>query len=421
MHVFVLDAERKPLAPCHPAVARKLLKQGRAAVLRRYPFTIILKEAKEVVNQDIRLKIDSGSKVTGMAILHKNKVIWAAEIEHRGEQIRARLLKRRQLRRSRRSRKLRYRKPRFDNRRRPEGWLPPSLESRVANIVTWVNRLMRLCPISAISIELAKFDTQKLQNPEISGVEYQRGELFSYEVREYLLEKWGRKCAYCGRGNVPLEVEHIVPKSRGGTDRVSNLTIACRECNRKKGNLTAEEFGFPEVQKQAGKPLKDVAAVNATRWAVYERLKEAGVPIECGTGGMTKRNRTRLGLRKEHWLDAACVGESTPDDLPICVNSILKIKAVGYGSRQRCITDKYGFPRAHLTRKKTYMGFATSDIVKAVVPRGKYAGVHVGRIAIRQRPSFRLNGFDVHPKYLTILQRGDGYEYEYGAAHSPSQ
>mgnify|MGYP003818342097 CR=1 FL=1 len=421
VHVFVLDTEKKPLAPCHPAVARKLLKQGRAAVLRRYPFTIILKEAKEATPQDIRLKIDPGSRVTGMAILHKNKVIWAAEIEHKGKQVRAKMLQRRQLRRGRRYRKTRYRKPRFLNRRKPEGWLPPSLESRIANIVTWVNRLIKLCPISAISIELVKFDTQKLQNPEISGVEYQQGELFGYEVREYLLEKWGRKCAYCGRENVPLEIEHIVPRSRGGTDRISNLTLACRKCNQKKGNLTAEEFGFSEIQKRARRPLKDAAAVNTTRWAVYRKLSETVVPVESGTGGMTKYNRTKLGLKKEHWLDAACVGESTPDDLTICAKSVLKIKAVGHGSRQRCITDRYGFPKAYLTKKKTYMGFATGDIVKAVVPRGKYAGIHIGRIAIRQRPSFRLNGVDVHPKYLTILQRGDGYEYEYMAAHSPSQ
>lgn len=420
MHVFVVDAEKKPLTPCHPAVARKLLKKRCAAVLRRYPFTIILKEAKETCSQDIRLKIDPGSKVTGMAITHKNKVIWAAELEHRGEQIRARLLGRRQLRRSRRNRKTRYRKPRFLNRRKPEGWLSPSVESRVANIVTWANRLIKLCPISAISIELVKFDTQKLQNPEISGVEYQQGELFGYEVREYLLEKWGRRCAYCGKTDVPLEIEHIIPKSRGGTDRVSNLTLACHECNQKKGNLTAEEFGYPEVQKQAEQSLRDAATINATRWAVYNRLKETGIPVECSTGGTTKYNRIRLGLPKQHWLDAACVGTSTPEDLQICIKSILKIKATGHGSRQKCITDKYGFPKAHSLRNKTYKGFATGDIVKAVVPKGKYAGVHIGRITIRHRPSFHLNGFDVHPKYLIILQRADGYEYKCCAAHSSS-
>ena len=411
MYVFVVDAERKPLAPCHPAVARKLLKQGRAAVLRKYPFTIILKEVREAHPQDIRLKIDPGSKVTGMVILHKSKVIWAAELEHRGSIIVARLLKRRQLRLSRRYRKTRYRKPRFNNRRKPKGWLPPSLESRVANIVTWVNRLVKLCPISAISIELVKFDTQKIQNPEIKGIEYQRGELLGYEVREYLLEKWGRRCVYCGKENVPLEIEHIIPKSRGGTNRVSNLTLACHECNQKKGNLTAEEFGYPEVQRQAKEPLKDAAAVNSIRWAIYERLKETNLPVECGTGGMTKYNRIRLGLPKEHWIDAACVGGSTPENLRICISSVLTIKAVGHGKRQRCSTDKYGFPKAHSLRKKTYMGFATGDIVKAIVPKGKYAGVHIGRIVIRHRPSFKLNDICIHPKYMIILQRGDGYDY----------
>lgn len=420
MHVFVLDTNRKPLAPCHPAVARKLLRQGRATILRRYPFTIILKEAKEAIFQDIRLKIDPGSKVTGIAILHKNKVIWAAELEHRGQQIRAALLRRRQLRQSRRYRKTRYRKPRFNNRKKSEGWLPPSLESRVANITTWVNRLRGLCSISAISIELVKFDTQLMQNSEITGVEYQRGELFGYEVREYLLEKWGRKCAYCGREGVPLEIEHVIPKSRGGTDRISNLTLACHECNQKKGNLTAEEFGFPEIQGRAKEPLKDAAAVNTIRRVVYNKLKETGIPIECGTGGMTKYNRTKFNLQKQHWIDAACVGKSTPDDLRICVSSVLMIKAVGHGNRQKCIIDKYGFPKAHSLRNKTYMGFATGDIVKAFIPKGKYAGVHIGRIVIRHRPSFRLNGFDVHPKYLTILQKGDGYEYSYRATHSPS-
>jgi 5-methylcytosine-specific restriction endonuclease McrA len=121
-----------------------------------------------------------------------------------------------------------------DNRRRPDGWLPPSLESRLANVVTWVRRLCRLAPVTAISQELVKFDTQALVNPEIAGVEYQQGTLAGYELREYLLEKWGRRCAYCKATGVPLQVEHIVPKVRDGSNRASNLTLACRNCNQKK-------------------------------------------------------------------------------------------------------------------------------------------------------------------------------------------
>ncbi|NLJ24657.1 MAG: HNH endonuclease, partial [Firmicutes bacterium] len=267
------------------------------------------------------------------------------------------------------------------------------------------------------SMELVKFDTQKLQNPEISGVEYQQGELAGYEVREYLLEKWGRRCAYCGITNVQLQVEHIVPKARGGSDRVSNLTLSCEPCNLAKGTNTAAEFGYPSVQQRAKEPLKDAAAVNATRWALFRRLKSIGLDIETGTGGQTKYNRIRHRLPKEHWIDALCVGTSTPEQLSIEGVIPLQIAATGHGRRQRCGTDKYGFPTRHAARAKSFMGFQTGDIVRAKIPQGKYEGIHTGRIAIRFRPSFRLNGFDVHPKYLTILHRGDGYGYKADSPH----
>lgn len=421
-YVFVLSSDRKPLDPCHPARARQLLKRGGAAVLRRYPFTIILKDrtAAESVTHRYRLKIDPGSRFTGLVIICEDtgRVVWAAEIEHRGELIHQRMMERRNLRRARRSRKCRYRKSRFKNRRRKPGWLPPSLESRVRNVETWVARVKRYAPIIAVSIELAKFDTQKLQNPQISGIEYQQGEIFGYEVREYLLDKWGHRCAYCGAENVPLEVEHIVPKSRGGSDRVSNLTISCRDCNLAKGNKTAAEFSHPEIQEEAKRPLRDAAAVNSTRWQIFRRLQAFLLPIEVGTGGRTRYNRTRLGLPKAHWTDAACVGASTSDNLFARGITPLLIKATGHGRRKRCRTDRYGFPVCHAPRAKKFMGFQTGDIVRATVPKGKYAGVHIGRVQIRHRPSFRLAGFDVHPRYLEILQRADGYDYP-KKHHSP--
>ncbi len=174
---------QKPLAPCHPAKARRLLKSGRASVFRRYPFTLILHEieAKDCVVPETQLKIDPGSQTTGLAILSENRIIWASELSYRGQQIKNDLEKRRALRRSRRHRKTRYRKPRFLNRTRPKGWLPPSLNAsaplsvesersrglnhRVETTMTWVNRLRKLCPIVSISQELVRFDTQKLQNP----------------------------------------------------------------------------------------------------------------------------------------------------------------------------------------------------------------------------------------------------------------
>ena len=242
-YVFVLDTNKQPPEPCSPTIVKKLLKAGKAAVFRQYPFTIILKKA--VNPQEIKpyqLKLDPGSKTTGIAIVQSNKLIWAAELTHRGQQIKDDLESRRSLRRGRRSRRTRYRKPRFLNRTRGKGWLAPSLEHRVLTTMTWVKRLIKLCPINYLAIELVRFDSQKLENPEISGIEYQQGTLYQYEVREYLLEKFHRTCVYCGVKDVPLEVEHILPKSKGGSNRVSNLTIACIPCNQAKSNLDIKEF-----------------------------------------------------------------------------------------------------------------------------------------------------------------------------------
>lgn len=415
--VFVLDTNQHPLAPTTPRRARVLLKAGKAAVFRRYPFTIMLK--RPVGNPSLpplRLKIDPGSKTTGLALLNDQSatVIWAAELTHRGQHIPQALVERRAVRRNRRQRKTRYRQPRFLNRTRPAGWLPPSLESRIAHVMTWVQRMRRVCPLTALSQELVRFDTQLMQNAEIAGVQYQQGELAGYEVREYLLEKWGRQCAYCGANDVRLEVEHITPRSRGGSNRVSNLCIACRSCNQRKNNQTAAEFGYPDVQEKAKQPLRDAAAVNSTRWALYERLQQTGLVVEAGTGGRTKYNRTRLGLPKAHWLDAACVGASTPDMLAVDVQP-LRIRATGHGTRRMCRIDAYGLPVQHRARQKRHFGMQTGDLVKAVVPCGKYAGTWISRVVVRSKGVFDLlvNGkkASVHQKYCSRLWGADGYVY----------
>lgn len=417
--VFVLDTNKRPLAPCHEAVARKLLKQGKAAIYRRFPFTIILKRSvdESEIETTYRLKIDYGSRHTGLAILRGQEMVWLGQLDHRTD-IKERMDKRRAFRRARRNRKTRYRKPRFLNRKRKGGWLPPSLESRVQNIKTWVNRLQKLCPIGYISYENAKFDTKLMRNPEISGIEYQQGTLQGYEVREYLLEKFGRKCCYCGKENVPLEVEHIIPKSRGGTDRIDNLCLACRDCNQRKGNQTAEEFGYPHIQEQVKESLKDASVINATRWKVYDMLKQAGLDVECGTGARTKMNRIRLGLPKTHYFDACCVGESTPSHLYFKTKEVLFIKAKGHGSRSRTNLDRYGFPRGYFARQKFFFGFQTGDMVKAVVPRGKYKGVWFGEVSCRKTGSFDIKGKDgkriaqgINYRYVQVIQRFDGYTY----------
>jgi len=428
--VFVVDAEMRPLDPCHPARARRLLAQGKAAVWRRYPFTLVLKRAvPDAQPQPLRVKIDPGSRTTGLAVMNDatGQVMWAGELTHRGHHVKVRIDRRRACRHGRRQRHTRYRPQRFENRCRPEGWLPPSLESRVSNVLTWVTRLRRYTPIGAISQELVRFDTQLLEKPDISGVEYQQGELAGYEVREYLLEKFGRRCAYCGAQNVPLQVEHIVPKARGGTNRVSNLTVACEPCNTAKGTQTADEFGYPSVQAHARRPLKDAAAVNASRWALLHRLTAIGLPVEVGTGGRTKWNRTQRGLPKAHWVDAACVGVSTPEQVHTAGAQPLLITAMGRHSRQMCRTNAFGFPAKAPKAVSVVAGMRSGDIVRAVVPPPSIkAGVYLGRLAVRATGSCNITSSagtvqGIPIRYCQPLHRGDGYTYQKGeAALSPS-
>lgn len=438
--VFVIDTNKHPLNMCHPAKARKLLKDGKAAVWRKAPFTIILKKevkytsvventqtpdaSESHVSEGYCLKIDYGSRYTGLAILKGNKVCWLGQLEHRTD-IKNRIDKRRGYRRRRRNTNLRYRKPRFNNRTRHEGWLPPSLRSRVDNINTFITRLQKILPLASIIYENVKFDTQLMENPGICGIEYQQGELAGYEVREYLLEKFNHKCAYCGATDVPFEIEHINPKSRGGSNRISNLAIACHKCNQSKGSKTAAEFGHPEVQEQAKKSLKDVAVVNSTRKELHKTICSFGLPVEYGSGGITKFNRTALSLPKEHYYDAVCVSKFTPDNLYFATDFVQIIKAIGRGQHQRTNVNASGFPRGYLTRQKNFFGFQTGDIVKAVVPKGKKAGTYYGRVACRKTGSFdiktmtdRVQGISY--KYFKVVQKADGYSYYTERRHATS-
>lgn len=414
--VFVLDTNKQPLSPCHQAVSRKLLRDGKAAVYRRFPFTIILKRAVDnPIVEPVTLKVDPGSKTTGIALVQDGRVIFAAELEHRGQAIKDALEKRRAMRRGRRHRKTRYRQARFQNRTRPKGWLSPSLKSRVDNLQTWFTRFFKLCNLEAISMELVRFDTQLMQDAEVSGTEYQQGELQGYEVREYLLEKYNRKCCYCGKENVPFEVEHIIPRSRGGSNRVGNLCLACHDCNEAKDNQTAAEFGFPNIQAQAKKPLKDAAAVNTVRWAMFGMFKSTGMPVEVGTGGRTKFNRTKQAYPKAHWIDAACVGESG-QTVKLCVeHQPLLIKAIGRGNRRMVNVDTFGFPRGKAKQAKRVHGFQTGDMVKASVPSGKKKGQYLGTVSIRTTGSFKINGQvdGIGWRYCRPIHQLDGYAYQH--------
>lgn len=425
--VFVLDKLQASLMPCSPARARELMNNKKAKMFKLQPFTIILVDRQGGDIQAIEEKIDPGSKTTGLALVGSFKqgkrVIFAANLVHRGELIKKKLESRRACRRNRRARKTRYRAARYLNRSKPKGWLPPSLVSRVDNVKNWTKKLLRFTPINEIAIETVRFDLQKIVNPEISGIEYQQGELFGYEVREYLLEKWKRTCAYCDAKDTQLEIDHIIPKSKGGSNRVSNLTVACHSCNQKKGSLSIDLFvkdksRLAYVKQFSLTSLKDVAAVNSTRYAIGTSLKSFGLPVSFWSGGRTKKNRICQGYEKDHWINAACVGVSGEKVFISASFRSLLIKAEGRGRRQMCLPDKYGFPRTKAKKSKRVHGFQTGDLVETVVPKGKKIGRYVGRVAVRSTGNFNLKVDGkviqgISHKTCHVIQRANGYSYTY--------
>ena len=426
MAVFVLGKDGKPLMPCSEKRARLLLERKRAVVKRIKPFVIQLKD-RDQTNcelQDLEVKIDPGSKFTGICLSRtENKVVNVLnlfELEHRGKLISRKLKARAAMRKARRNRNTRYRKARFLNRTKPKGWLAPSLMHRIETTMSWITRLIRWSPIATLALERVKFDMQKMQNPEIQGTEYQRGTLFEKEVMEYLLEKWNHKCMYCNIENVPFEKEHLIPRSRGGSNRISNLGLSCRKCNQAKGSLTLDEFLFnkPELLKKIKaslkRPLKDAAAVNATRNKLLAEMLKTGLAVETGTGAQTKYNRKSYRIPKTHALDAACVG-----DIQGIKNwniPHLGIKCIGRGSYARTRLDKYGFPRIYFPKEKRVFGFQSGDIVKAAIKTKDTFKTVIGKIAVRTRGYFALVyekiSFDVKWCNCKIIQRADGYQYQ---------
>lgn len=441
--VFVLDKNKTPLMPCHPARARELLHKGKAAVFRVYPFTIIMRDRVGGDTQPTQIKIDPGSKTTGLAVTmttlkHGTKVVWGANLAHRGSVIKKNITDRAMYRRSRRNRKTRYRAPRFLNRRRPEGWLAPSVMHRVHTILTWSKRLKRYAGVSDAFVEEVKFDTQKLRNPNISGTDYQQGKLFNTEMRQYLLTAHKGICQYCSNASFKftfqkqlLQWDHIVPRSKGGSDSLNNATLACRTCNQLKDNKSLDEFAgyaksclnkpssakwaaevlknIPKVRKNLKPPLIDAAVVNAVANKVAKELTFLMDSVEQSPGWVTKRNRLDAKYLKDHWIDAACVKETA--NIPRWMKGIL-ITATGHGSRQMVKNDKYGFPCAKPKGNSTVYGFQTGDVVRSHVTKGKYKGKHYGRVAVMSSGYFTISKVPVKFDTCKLIQKKDGYKYQ---------
>ena len=419
--VLVIDKHKRPCNTISAAYARILLFNKQAVIHKRFPFTIRLRNDNAVLkNRNYTIKIDPGSRTTGVAITNdKDQVVMLAELEHRGHIIKKSLDSRRASRRHRRQRKTRYREARFLNRTNSKGWLAPSVKSRADNVINFIRKYKKLLNITKIEIERVSFDvTQMSSEIKLYGIDYQQGSLYQKKLRDFVFSRSNGKCSYCGKQ--AQEIDHIVPRSKGGTNSVNNLTATCRACNEKKSNLSLKAFGklmnkdYSHLEPK--KLPKDAAIVQSARNYMVKEITRLIPDTTTHDAWLTKYNRDELGLPKEHCYDALSVGNT--QDYKFLTDKVLTISAKGRGSRQMCSMDRFGFPRTSAKASKSVKGFQTGDIVKAVVTFGSKQGEYLGRVVVRSYGYFSIKTNKetiqgIGYKYCHLVQRNDGYSYNY--------
>ena len=420
--VLVIDKHKKPCNTISEAYARMLLFKKQAVIHKRFPFTIRLKNDIAVLkDRSYTVKLDPGSRTTEIAVVDdKDSVVMLAELEHKGHLIKKDLDKRRSLRQSRRHRKTRHREARFLNRTKPKGWLAPSIKSRADNVINFIKKYKKLINITKVMIENVSFDTAQMSSStKLWGNAYQQGPLYQQKLRSFIFGRSNGKCVYCGAK--ATEIDHVIPRSSGGTNSTHNLVASCKACNQMKSNKTLKEFGKlmgKDFSKLAPKKLpKDAAIVQSARNYMVKEITKLVPDITTHDSWMTKYNRDELGLPKEHYYDALSVGE-VPSEFNFLTDKVLQISAKGRGSRQMCRMDKYGFLGTKPKGSKLVKGFQTGDMVKAVVPSGLNAGKHLGRVIIKSSGYFEIKSKNssvqgINHKYCRLIQKGDGYLYNY--------
>ena len=299
MQVYVQNKDGEPLMPCKPAKAKHLLRDNKATIIQLTPFTIRLNWDCENNKQEIIVGLDTGAINVGCSAVSKNKVLYASETKLRTN-IKKKMQRRMKYRRTRRN-KLRYRQPRFNNRTRPKGWLPPTLRSKLESTTKIVKQLSEILPINKVRVEIAKFDTQKLQNPNIKGIEYQQGKTEGYDnVRAYVFERDNYTCQICKKQLGILQTHHIIFKENGGSDRPENLATVHKKCH--------EDFHKGLIQHKFRKPkeYKIQTQVTILKDFIVSELRK-NFEVEITFGHITKRNRQRLNLPKSHCFDAIAI------------------------------------------------------------------------------------------------------------------
>lgn len=420
MRVFVFNMRGRPLMPCTQKKARILLKEGKAVIYKYDPFTIQLTYATGETKQDCHIGIDTGSKHIGMAITSENKVLFKGEIELR-QDVKSNIDTKHIYRRSRRNRKTRYRQPRFLNRKRSDKWLPPSLQNRVDHTFHWIDTFCSLVSDPILHIEVGKFDTAKMINPEINGVDYQHGQTYGFfEERYFVFARDNYTCQCCGKSKDKiLQTHHIIYRSNGGTDRVDNLITVCTDCHTSKNHQKGGILYKWQEQHKKVKQYKEPPFMNAIRKRIFARYPNAHTTY----GSETTPHRKELGLEKTHYNDAITISGITnikedPKEWLLIKQFRKKKRSLHEATARKGRKEPNCFQKRNSKNTPFYRGFYLNDKVKVFghgqigyitgfTSGGAYVKNVDGEYITIPNKSYK----QVSIKYLKLLSHNNNWQY----------
>lgn len=403
--VYIKDINGQPLMPTmrHGHVHR-LLKAKQAKVIKYCPFTIQLMYKSTTYTQPVSLGIDAGSKHIGVSATTESRILYESDVTLRNDIVDL-LSARRTLRRARRNRKTRYREARFDNRRRNDGWLAPSIRQKIDSHMAVVDKVCKLLPITNIVVEVASFDIQKIKDPDISGIDYQQGEQLGFwNVREYVLFRDGHECQCChGKSKDPILNVHHIESRRTGGNAPNNLITLCETCHKgyHKGTVI-----LPKTIHR-GMRFKDAAFMGIMRWAFYNRLKKLyavkNIPVSMTYGYITKTTRIKYGLPKEHFADARCIS-GHPNAAPS--NEVFYQKKVRCHNRQlhKLTINKGGTRKRNQAPYDVYGYHLFDKVLYQKKPYFVFGRRNSGFFDIRTLSGDKINKGSISYKKLSLIE-----------------
>lgn len=409
MRIFVMNMRGDPLMPCTQKKARILLKEGKAVIYKYDPFTIQLTYATGETKQDCHIGIDTGSKHIGMAITSENKVLFKGEIELR-QDVKSNIDTKHIYRRSRRNRKTRYRQPRFLNRKRSDKWLPPSLQNRVDHTFHWIDTFCSLVSDPILHIEVGKFDTAKMINPEINGVDYQHGQTYGFfEERYFVFARDNYTCQCCGKSKDKiLQTHHIIYRSN-----------VCTDCHTSKNHQKGGILYKWQEQHKKVKQYKEPPFMNAIRKRIFARYPNAHTTY----GSETTPHRKELGLEKTHYNDAITISGITnikedPKEWLLIKQFRKKKRSLHEATARKGRKEPNCFQKRNSKNTPFYRGFYLNDKVKVFghgqigyitgfTSGGAYVKNVDGEYITIPNKSYK----QVSIKYLKLLSHNNNWQY----------